>query len=182
MKHSDVKVSFNYAWAWFSMASDMSSEDEVYNDCLLWKNILQFEPVINVIFGSPICRAEKKNDLFNGFSAGNISELSKSVFYLLNKNKRAGLWQKVIDCFIKIYLKNKNIVAANVVTSFPINQETSKKMQEVVKYVFDCNDVMLQNIVDEKILGGFVLVSNTGRYDRSLKSMFENLKKKLVNI
>ena len=55
-------------------------------------------------------------------------------------------------------------------------------MQEVVKYVFDCNDVMLQNIVDEKILGGFVLVSNTGRYDRSLKSMFENLKKKLVNI
>lgn len=182
MKNSELKISFNYAQAWFSMASDMSSEDKVYNDCLLWKNILQFEPVINVIFDSPICSVEKKNDLFNGFSTDNVSELSKSVFYLLNKNKRAGLWQRVIDCFIKIYLKNKNIVAANVETSFPMDSETSKKMQEVVKCVFDCNDVILQNMVDEKIIGGFVLTTNTGRYDRCLKSMFENLKKELVNI
>lgn len=182
MKHSDLKISYNYANAWFAAAHELNILDKVYNDCLLWKNILQVEPVINVIFSSPICQKNKKNDLFNGFSGDKISEISKSIFFLLNENKRAGLWGKVLDCFIKIYLKYKNIVDAKVVTSKSLDSKSLEKMREVVKKVFECDDAILKNVVDSKIIGGFVLTSNTARYDKSLYSAFENLKKKLTNI
>lgn len=182
MKHSDLKISYNYANAWFSAAYDLNILDQVYNDCVLWKSVLQVEPIINIIFSSPICQKEKKNSLFLGFSGDKISEISKSVFFLLNEHKRAGLWGKVLDCFIGIYLKHKNIVETKVVTSKVLDSKSLKKMREVVKNVFDCEDAILKNVVDPKIIGGFVLTSSTARYDKSLSTAFENLRKKLTNI
>lgn len=181
MKQSDLKVSFNYANALFSFASDMNMLDTVYEDCILWQKILQFEPVINVIFSSPICNSDRKIDLFNGFSIDKISNASKSLFYLLVKNKRAALWENVIDCFIKKYLKYKNIIETNVITSKSLDPEKMEKIRMISKNVFDCDEVILNNIVDKNIVGGFVLESNTSRYDRSLLSMFNNLKKNLLN-
>lgn len=182
MKHSDLKISYNYANAWFAHARNLNILEEVYKDCLFWKNILQAEPIITIIFSNPICQKEKKKSLFDGFSGDNISEISKSVFYLMNENKRAGLWNKVLDCFIKIYLKYKNIVEAQVVTSKVFDNKSLEKMREVVKKVFSCDDAILKNVVDPKIIGGFVLTSSTERYDKSLCSAFESLKKKLTNI
>ena len=182
MKHSDLKISYNYANAWFARARDLNILETVYSDCLFWKNILQAEPIINIIFSNPICQKEKKNNLFDGFSGDKISEISKSVFYLMNENKRAGLWGKVLDCFIKNYLEYKNIVDAKVVTSRVLDKESLEKMHKVVKSVFNCDDAILKNVIDPKILGGFVLTSSTKIYDKSLCSAFENLKKKLTNI
>jgi len=182
MKYSDLKISYNYANAWFSVACEQNILEKVYNDCLLWKNILQVEPIINIIFSSPICQKEKKYSLFEGFAGDKVCEITKSTFFLLNENKRAGLWEKVLDCFIKNYLKYKNIVETKVVTSKALDSDLLKKMNEVVKKIFDCDDAILKNIVDKKIIGGFVLTSDTARYDKSLVSAFVNLKKKLTNI
>ena len=41
MKHSDLKISYNYANAWFAHARNLNILEEVYKDCLFWKNILQ---------------------------------------------------------------------------------------------------------------------------------------------
>ena len=80
------------------------------------------------------------------------------------------------------YLKYKNIVEAQVVTSKVLDNKSLEKMREVVKNVFSCDDAILKNVVDPKIIGGFVLTSGTERYDKSLCSAFESLKKKLTNI
>ncbi|MDR2402295.1 MAG: ATP synthase F1 subunit delta [Cytophagales bacterium] len=182
MKNFELKLSFNYANAWFVRASDLDAVEMVYEDCLWWKNILQLEPVIKILLLSPICKMEKKNTLFDKFSVNKVSDISKSVFYLLNKNKRAGLWPEIVNCFIKIYLKHRNIFVTNVITAIARDSELINKRRKVANGVFDCEDVILVNVVDKKIIGGFILDTNDARYDRSLKTELENFKKKLVSI
>lgn len=183
MKHSDVKVSFNYAKAWLSMAYDPEVAENFYKDCLFWKNIFKVAPVINFIFTSPICSEEKKKNLFDTFSSNNkISDISKSVFYLLNKNKKAGIWNSVIDSFIKLYLKKKKICSTTVTTSIILDEELTKKMEEVIKHIFDCEGAIVDNVIDEKIIAGFILRTDTLHYDRSISSALKKLRKNITNI
>ena len=180
MKHFNVKISFNYAKAWLSMAYDPDVAERFYKDCLLWKQILKNEPVINFIFTSPICSEEKKKNFFDAFSGNNLSDMSKSVFYLLNKNKRSGIWNDVIDCFIKLYLKSRKICNTKVITSVALDDELKKKMEDVIKNIFDCEGAIVDNVVDENIIAGFILKTDTLHYDKSISSALKKMKKSIL--
>ncbi len=182
MSRSEISIAFSYARAWFSLAYDPKALEQFYQDCLLWKKILQYEPVIGFLFGNPLCNSEKKIKVFDGYSKNKISDTSQSVFYLLVKNKRAGLWGKVLDAFIKIYLEDKDICQTKVFTTIALDEEMKEKFEKLITATFHCKGAIIDNVIDDSIIGGFVLQTDTLRYDKSLKTAFDTLKKNLTNI
>ena len=86
----------------------------------------------------------------------NLDNLSKNMVKLLMKNRRIDLFDDVSNSFTIIY--NKHVGNQEVVLK-TASAVSSSKMEEIENKVkaLTSKNVNLTNVVDQKIVGGFVL-------------------------
>ena len=72
------------------------------------------------------------------------------------------------------------VQVAKVTTAFPITPELEAKVLAKIKE-FSNKTVTIQNIVDESIIGGFVLRIGDKQYNASVASRLQTLRRELLN-
>lgn len=109
----------------------------------------------------------------------NINDITNKLISLLIANKRLSILNDIALGFNEIYNEKKNIAIATVVTATPISDDIRKKALSKIKSISD-KSVEIHNIVDEAILGGFILRFENKEYNASLTKKLMELKTELI--
>lgn len=174
------RAAIRYAKAVLDLATDGGNVAAVLSDMKSVSATLEGSKDLRLALQSPIIKAEDKRAVLKEVFAGTSKE-TLGVIELLLENKRAHLLHNVAQGFISLYNDQQGVKAATVTTAVAITQELEAKVLAKVKELTGSTDVKLENIVDESIIGGFILRVGDAQYNASIASQLGKLKREFSN-
>jgi F-type H+-transporting ATPase subunit delta len=128
---------------------------------------------------SPIISSEvKMNALSEVFVT--VQSETKSLFRLLHENKRFEILAQVASQYNMLFDQMNNVEVAKVTTAFPITADLESKVLAKIATISD-KKITIENIVDPKIIGGFILRIGDKQYNASVAKGLQELKREFSN-
>ena len=82
--------------------------------------------------------------------------------------------------FLVQYNQHQGIQLAQVTTTFPLSDQLTLQLQEIVQKMVPCQQVILEHKIDPALIGGYVLQVEDKRLDQSLRKKLLTLKMNCV--
>ena len=108
-----------------------------------------------------------------------MNEKTNNLIDLLIANKRLSILYDIAHGFNDIYNQENNIARATVVTATPISDKIKNQVLKKIQTLSN-KSVEIENIIDETIIGGFILRYENREYNASFSQRLNKLKTKLI--
>ena len=108
-----------------------------------------------------------------------INEKTNNLIDLLITNKRLSILYDIAHGFNDIYNRENNIERATVITATPISDKIKTQVLKKLQKLSN-KSVEIENIIDETILGGFILRYENREYNASFSQRLSKLKSELI--
>lgn len=175
---SGKRAAIRYAKAILSLAQDKNEVEAVNNDMrLIASTVSQSQDLADVLNSAVVKITEKKQALLKIFP--DVTTITKELFNVLTVNKRLNLLDGVAQSYEELYQAQSGKESAIVTTAFPITAELEQKVLEKAKQ-FTTKTVQITNIIDEDILGGFILRIGDLQYNASVANKLNRLKREFT--
>jgi len=173
-----ARAAIRYAKAVLSLASDQNTAEVVNNDMKLIADTIAENKELNDMLQSPvITSSDKKAVLLEVFKASNKNTLD--LISTLSTNNRISILQHVASKYNQLFDESKGIQIATVTTAVELTEDLKKKVLAKAKALTG-KDVEVQNIIDESILGGFILRIGDTQYNASVANQLNKLKQEFT--
>lgn len=174
---SASKLGNRYAKSLIDLAIERGTLETVYKDISGLKESLSNRDLF-LFFKSPIISPSKKLSILKSLYSGKVDELTYGFYEIIIKKRRETYIPEIVDAFIEQYNVHQKISTAKVTTAVPINDTLIEKIKSIIrKNKKEVNDVIIEAVVDESILGGFILAFDDKLYDYSIAGKLANLQK-----
>jgi F-type H+-transporting ATPase subunit delta len=173
------RAAIRYAKAILDIASANTNAEAVNNDMVAIINSISESKELQNFLGNPVITSSAKNNALLEVFASSQKE-TKSLFQLLQENKRFEILFQIAQQYKTLFDEVKGVEVATVTTAFPITPELETQVLEKTKQ-FTTKSVTINNIVDESIIGGFILRIGDQQYNASVANKLQNLKREFSN-
>ena len=173
-----ARAAIRYAKAVLELAKDQKAADVVNDDMkLIAKTIADSKDLSDMLQSPVVGSSAKKSVLLKVFK--NSSKITGSLIDTLISNKRLSIIGDIASKYSVLYDQFKGTEVAQVTTVVPLTAELKKKVLAKVKELTG-KDVEVKNIIDESILGGFVLRVGDIQYNASIANKLNKLKREFT--
>ncbi|MGK0254403.1 MAG: F-type H+-transporting ATPase subunit delta [Mariniflexile sp.] len=173
-----ARAAIRYAKAVLSLASDKKSADAVNSDMKLIANTIAESKDLSDALQSPVIPSSvKKSILLEVFKKSNKTTLS--LIDILITNNRIAILGDVAVKYNELFDQSKGIELATVTTAIPLTDALKQKVLAKAKELTG-KDIEVESIVDESILGGFVLRIGDIQYNASIANQLSKLKREFT--
>jgi F-type H+-transporting ATPase subunit delta len=173
-----TRAAIRYAKAVLSLATEQNVADTVNNDMKLITSAISENEELGQVLKSSVIKSEvKKSALTQIFP--NINGISSNLFDVLVSNKRIDILEEVAAKYSVLFDVQIGKEVATVTTAVPMTDELEVKVLAKVKELTN-KAVELQNIVDESILGGFILRVGDKQYNASIANKLNKLRREFT--
>ena len=173
-----TKVAARYAKALLELAIEQKKVDSVSGDMHFLLQTNNESRDFELLIGSPIVKADKKIAIFKMIFE-QFEEITMAFVELITKNGREALLPAIAAEFEAQVKAHKGIVPMTLVSAVPLDQSTKDailgKVQGSVKGTLEITEV-----IDESLIGGFMVKMGDTQIDASVASQFKNLKQRLT--
>lgn len=170
-----TRAAIRYAKAILEIAQANNNTVNVTNDMTSIVNAVNESRELKNFLQSPIIKAEVKQSALLEIFASAQKE-TKSLFQLLYTNKRFELLATIASDLKTLVNELNGVEIAKVTTAFPLTTDLEAKVLAKIKE-FSSKSITIENIVDESIIGGFILTIGDQQYNASVASSLQNLKR-----
>ena len=172
------RAAIRYAKAVLGLAKDRDLTEVINDDMLFIKSTIADNEELDSALKSEVIKNDvKKKILADVFSQAN--EVTKGLFDVLITNKRIDILVDVAEKYNRLYDEFTGKEKATVITAVPMTSELEMKVLAKIKELTD-KAVELENIVDETILGGFILRVGDKQYNASIANQLNRLKREFT--
>ncbi|MUP45158.1 ATP synthase F1 subunit delta [Gramella sp. BOM4] len=172
-----TRAAQRYAKAILSLAKDKKAADAVEKDMqTILKTVTNSRDLENMLTSPVVRNSIKKSALLEIFK--NLDNVSKGAIDILIENGRINILHIVARQYIIQYNEMNNVRQAVVTTAVPLDSELEAQVLAKVKELTG-SKATLKNIVDEDIIGGFILRVGDLQYDASVARNLSRLKREL---
>lgn len=168
------KVAYRYAKSLLEVAQEQNILDKVYNDMLLVSKTLDENKEFSDYITSPVVKTTDKIEVGNKIFADKIEQLSLNFLSMIGENGRENVFQKIVKRFVHLYDELKGIEIATVISAVELDEKLSSRIQKHVANISGKN-VDLKYVIDESIIGGYILKIGDYQYDASVLHNVEKL-------
>jgi len=176
---SNSRAAIRYARAVLDQAVENKATDVVEKDMRSIVEIFADSLELREMLASPVIKnSEKKQALTTIFAGGHA--ISEGMIGMLVDNKRVSLLNEVAEKYIILNEQLKGEGVAFVTTAVPLTAELEKKILKQIESMTG-NKVVLENKIDESIVGGFILRVGDLQYDASISNKLNNLKREFAS-
>jgi F-type H+-transporting ATPase subunit delta len=173
-----ARAAIRYAKALLSLASDQKSADVVNADMKLIANtIAQSKDLSDAIQSPVISSSVKKSVLLEVFKKSNKTTLS--LIDTLITNNRIAILGDVAVKYNQLFDQSKGIELATVTTAVPLTDALKQKVLAKAKELTG-KDIAVESIVDDTIIGGFILRVGDIQYNASISNQLSKLKREFT--
>jgi F-type H+-transporting ATPase subunit delta len=127
---------------------------------------------------NPVIRYDFKLNVIRRIFTGKVDDMTQRFFELVCKKNRAEILPAVASVFLDLYNEAKGIVLAKITTAMAMSDDMRAQFEALLKG--EGKEVRIEEEVDERIIGGFVLQIGDNQADNSISSKLKNLKRELT--
>lgn len=176
---SDSRAAIRYAKAVLDLAVEKKASGAVEKDMRSIVATVSDSKELRNMLASPIIKGESKKEALAAiFKGGNA--ITSGLIDTLTVNKRIAILNEVALKYIILNEDLKGEGVAFVTTAVPLTSDLEKKVLKQVAQLTG-NKVTIENKVDERIVGGFILRVGDLQYDASISNKLNNLKREFTN-
>jgi F-type H+-transporting ATPase subunit delta len=173
------KAAQRYAKAVLAEAKSSNTADSVFDDMKSIAGTIAASRELQTVLKSPVVKAsDKQNALLEIFK--DVSAGSKNLIEVLVANQRIDKLEQVAHAYVDLYNDFKGVKVARVTTAVPITPEIEKRVIAKVREMTGSDKITLHNVVDQDIIGGFVLRVGDMQYNASIADNLNKLKRQFT--
>ena len=174
------RAATRYAKSLIELAKEQKVLDEVYGDMQLFSAVVEQNRVFAVMLKNPIVNHDKKRNILRALFDTRMNKLTILAFDLITKKNRESILAEISTEFQVQYNAFKGLQVADITTTIDLDEELRKKFNLLVEEISG-KKANLNEIIDDAIVGGFVLNVGDKRLDQSIKTQLNNIKRELTN-
>ncbi len=173
-----TKAASRYAKALLELAIEKNLVDQVAGDMKYLAEVSADNRDFELLLTSPVIKADKKISIFESLF-GQFEEVTTMFLNLVTKKGRESLLPNIAWSFDMLVKEYKGIVSVQLVSATKLNDATRKLILEKVGASVE-GELEINEIIDESLIGGFIVRMGDKQIDASISSQFNNLKQRLT--
>ncbi|RDC57260.1 ATP synthase F1 subunit delta [Pedobacter chinensis] len=177
---SEIKVASRYAKSLIDLAVENNGLAESYNDMVLFEKVVDETPELEAILKNPIVPLDKKIGILNDIFADKVGKLTLTFFKTVVNKGRSAILFATAKQFVQQYNEIKGIITADVTTATALTAAAKEEIVAIVKRELGANEVIVNEKINEKLIGGFILKVGDKQFDASIANGLSKLKKEFA--
>jgi len=173
------KINVRYAKAFFSLAKEKGLTLELQNDAYLISSVCSSISDFIILIESPIVSTSGKIKAIKSIFEGKVNPLSLNFLALIVENRREKYIPGIFRNLEELYRKDEGIKTAILTTAMPLDEAIVGQIRQSLEIEFGAK-VELSQIIDEELIGGFVLRIDDNQYDASISAQLKKIQEKLL--
>lgn len=175
------RLATRYAKSLLDLANELNQLEVVYNDMLYLQAVCsQSRDVVNLL-KSPIITPDKKTAILKAVTKDRIGDSTNAFLKLLISKGREAFLPEIVNAFVAQYKKQKDIHTIRLTTATPVSEELKKQIIERVQGQTKMKNIELTSVVQEDIIGGFLLEIGDTLVDASISYDLNKIRSQFLN-
>jgi F-type H+-transporting ATPase subunit delta len=172
---SRARITHRYAKSLMDLAIERNELDQAFEGMQVVLDACKENRELRVVLQSPLVSADQKSKILADIFK-DIAPMVLQFIEVVVRKKREPLLQQIANDLITMYKVHNNIRSYSVTTASPLNDELRTKVRKIIDEQGRGGTVELEEKLDPKIIGGFVIRLGDQLYDASLRSRFNDLR------
>ena len=161
------RLASRYAKSLLDLAIEKDALADVFKDVQFFHQVVKQVSEFRAVLHNPEINADKKRGVFERLFA-DAHPVTKSFFDIVLRKHREEYLDEFATAFIEQYYAHKAISTVKLTTAVEANNATLMKVKQVLKEKAGIENIVLEEVVDPAIIGGFVLEYGGKRIDYSV--------------
>ena len=171
------RLAARYAKSIIDLAVEQKQLEEVHNDMQFLQAVAKSSREFVNVLQSPVIPAEKKGKIFDEVTKGKVCQLTSAFLKLLVTKNREFFLVEIIRAVIDQYNTIKGIHRVKLTTAIPIGEDVKQAIISKIKNNSTIQNIQLETVVKEELIGGFVLEFDNNLIDASIARDLRDVKK-----
>lgn len=175
---SEYRVASRYAKSLLELAQEQGSLEEVLQDMQQFSKVCKENREFVLMLKNPIIKHDKKNVILKKVFEKSFHKLTLAIFDIITRKNREAILANIAKEFQVQYNILKGVEEAKITTAVALTDQMRKEIESIVKKISSKDKVELTEVIDETLIGGYVLRVGDRQIDDSLKSKIKALELK----
>ncbi|MFA5104363.1 MAG: ATP synthase F1 subunit delta [Candidatus Margulisiibacteriota bacterium] len=175
-----MSITEKYAESLLKVAKDKDRLEDIKKNFAWLVGRLRDNDHLRMVFVSPLFSGDNKKTALDRIVSGVFCGEFISFLHIIADKKREKYIFKIYEHFKKITDVYENKIRVEIKTVFPLDGDLEKKLKKKLEAKTG-KKVIVENVIDKRIIGGAVLKMNDYILDRSVLSGLTALEKELVS-
>lgn len=171
-----TRVASRYAKSFIDLTTEQGVLEEAYGDMKSILTLCGSNPDFVSFLKSPLIKTDKKQTVLKQIFEGKLNKVTDAYIQLITSKKREIYLPEIAAEFVNQYKEKKKILTAVITTAKGIDDVIRKEIMQIVKGTGN-SEVVLQEKINENIIGGFILRVGDKQIDASIARKLNNLKR-----
>jgi F-type H+-transporting ATPase subunit delta len=172
-------ISVRYSKALYQLAREKNIIDDVYSDILTIQKLINEIQDFQYIIENPVIPTQTKINIADKIFKNQFHEVTYNFIVLIFRNKRDKHLPLILRNFVETYKSEKGIKTLVLKTAVKIDEKLKEKFSQLIETAFHVKPEF-KEIVDEDIIGGFILRVDDRQIDSSIATRLKMFKKELI--
>jgi F-type H+-transporting ATPase subunit delta len=177
---SNPRLAARYAKSLIDLSIELGQLEQVYKDISYLRSVFQTSKELVNFLNNPVITSDQKLQVIKALNSDRTGEVTKSFNRLLIKKGRENYLPEIAETFIEQYKQHKGIYTVTLTTAIPASDEVKNAIINRIKKDGHMKEVELICIVQENIIGGFILEGNGKRIDASVAYDLSKIKNRFL--
>lgn len=175
------RLAARYAKSLIDLAVESNQLEAVYADLVFLQSAIKQSRELVSLLRSPIITSDKKNKILEAVTNGRVGNLTAAFNKLLVQKGRENVLPEIVEAAIDQYNKLKGIYKVKLTTAQPISSDLEQSIVKKVESEAGLKNIQLETVVDDSLIGGFVLEFNNNLVDASILRDLKDIQKQFRN-
>jgi F-type H+-transporting ATPase subunit delta len=177
---SNPRLAARYAKSLIDLSIELGQLEQVYKDILYLKSVFASSKELVNFLNNPVITSDQKLQVVKALDSERTGEVTKSFNRHLIKKHRENYLPEIAEAFIEQYKEYKGIYTVTLTTAMPASDDLKNTIISRIKQGGHMKEVELICIVQENIIGGFILEGNGKRIDASVAYDLAKIKNRFL--
>ena len=175
------KINIRYAQAYYSLAKEKGLTQELRSDARVISSVCGSIRDFILLIESPVIPTSEKIKAVKSIFEGKINADSLNFLVLIIENRREKYIPGILRELEALYRKDQGIKTALLTTAAPLDPEVAEQIRKDLESQLS-SKIELNQVIDQQLIGGFVLRIDDSQYDASVATQLKKIKEKLLEI
>jgi F-type H+-transporting ATPase subunit delta len=175
------RLASRYAKSLIDLALEKGELEKVFADMQWLQQVIKASRDFANLLRSPIVKGDKKEKIVEAIIGNKVANITSLFVRLLIAKGREINLPEIITSFVSQYKEYKHIHPVKLTTASPINENLKNAIVEQIKKTSDMKNIELETVVDEDLIGGFVLEAGDKLIDASIAYDLKQIARQFEN-
>ena len=178
---NNPRLAGRYAKSLLDLAIEQNQLEAVNADMRFLQSVCKSNPDFVAVLKSPVIAADKKEKIIEAITNERVNKITGLFIRLLIRKARERNLPEITKAFIEQYNKLKNIYQVKITTAAPISEDLQKAIAGKVKENSAIENIEIEAVVDEALIGGFKLQMGDTLVDASIERDLHDVRKQFLD-